>query len=681
MGPSKRCHYAGLVPNRLAESTSPYLRQHADNPVDWYPWGDEAFEQAAALDRPVLVSIGYSACHWCHVMAHESFEDRATADLLNSTFISIKVDREEHPDVDAIYMEAVQSMTGSGGWPMTVFCDANRRPFFGGTYFPKVANHGMPAFTSLLEAVATAWAERRDELTRQSDELISEIETRLAPPKGIATIPGAVELVKGAVDRFSEIFDREHGGVGRAPKFPQAPMLELMLRADQMRFFGTREMVETTLASMASGGIYDQLGGGFSRYSVDRTWTIPHFEKMLYDQASLARLYLHAFQATGDPRWRQVATETIRYVLRDLRLPGGGLASAEDADSEGEEGRFYVWTREELIHSLDVAGYQGDVEAVCRWYGIHKEPNFEHGTSALVREIRGDLIRPPQIEAARAVLFQARTKRVRPALDDKVLTEWNAMMISVLAEAGGALGDEDLVAEAVTLGEFLLSSLRRPDGRWLRSYQGGRAEHLAVATDYAWLTDCFTRLNEATGAARWLDAASECANGLLTYFSAPDGGFFLSGEDAIGLPVRPRDSFDGVLPGAVSIATSSLVRLGALLADPRLTSRAESALESSATALERAPLALAHLIGSAVQLEFGALELVIGAGQADLLRDLRTRYLPDAVVAAGERTASELWEGKEDGYAYVCRGGVCLAPVADLSALGASINNALAGIR
>jgi uncharacterized protein YyaL (SSP411 family) len=681
MGPSKRCHYAGLVPNRLAESTSPYLRQHADNPVDWYPWGDEAFEQAAALDRPVLVSIGYSACHWCHVMAHESFEDRATADLLNSTFISIKVDREEHPDVDAIYMEAVQSMTGSGGWPMTVFCDANRRPFFGGTYFPKVANHGMPAFTSLLEAVATAWAERRDELTRQSDELISEIETRLAPPKGIATIPSAVELVKGAVDRFSEIFDREHGGVGRAPKFPQAPMLELMLRADQMRFSGTREMVETTLASMASGGIYDQLGGGFSRYSVDRTWTIPHFEKMLYDQASLARLYLHAFQATGDPRWRQVATETIRYVLRDLRLPGGGLASAEDADSEGEEGRFYVWTREELIHALDVAGYQGDVEAVCRWYGIHKEPNFEHGTSALVREIRGDLIRPPQIEAARAVLFQARTKRVRPALDDKVLTEWNAMMISVLAEAGGALGDEDLVAEAVTLGEFLLSSLRRPDGRWLRSYQGGRAEHLAVATDYAWLTDCFTRLNEATGAARWLDAASECANGLLTYFSAPDGGFFLSGEDAIGLPVRPRDSFDGVLPGAVSIATSSLVRLGALLADPRLTSRAESALESSATALERAPLALAHLIGSAVQLEFGALELVIGAGQADLLRDLRTRYLPDAVVAAGERTASELWEGKEDGYAYVCRGGVCLAPVADLSALGASINNALAGIR
>jgi hypothetical protein len=403
------------VPNRLAQSTSPYLRQHAENPVDWYPWGDEAFETAAALDRPVLVSIGYSACHWCHVMAHESFEDATTAALLNSTFISIKVDREEHPDVDAIYMEAVQSMTGSGGWPMTVFCDPNRRPFFGGTYFPKVANHGMPAFTSLLEAVATAWNERRDELTRQSDELISEIETRLAPPKGVATVPGATVLVGAAVDRFSEIFDRDYGGVGRAPKFPQAPMLELMLRADQIGFAGTREMVETTLASMASGGIYDHLGGGFARYSVDRTWTIPHFEKMLYDQASLARLYLHAFQATRDPRWRQVATETLQYVLRDLSLEGGGLASAEDADSEGEEGRFYVWTKEELIHALDVTGYDGDVEAVCRWYGIHKEPNFDHGTSALVREIRGDLIRPPAIEAARAILFRALTTRCSPS--------------------------------------------------------------------------------------------------------------------------------------------------------------------------------------------------------------------------------------------------------------------------
>jgi len=681
MSPPKRCHYAGLVPNRLAESTSPYLRQHADNPVDWYPWSDEAFEAAAALDRPVLVSIGYSACHWCHVMAHESFEDAATAALLNSRFISIKVDREEHPDVDAIYMEAVQSMTGSGGWPMTVFCDSKRRPFFGGTYFPKVANHGMPAFTSLLEAVATAWSDRRDELVRQSDELIAEIETRLAPPAGTAKLPSAVTLVGAAVDRFSEIFDREHGGVGRAPKFPQAPMLELMLRADQMGFAGARAMAETTLAAMASGGIYDHLGGGFARYSVDRTWTIPHFEKMLYDQASLARLYLHAFLATGDPRWRQVATETIRYVLSDLSVPGGGLASAEDADSEGEEGRFYVWTKEAIIHALDVAGYDGDVEAVCRWYGIHKEANFEHGTSALVREIRGDLIRPPEIEAARAILLAARATRVRPALDDKVLTEWNAMMISVLAEAGGALGEDHFIEQAVALGEFLLSSLRRADGRWLRSYQGGRAAHLAVATDYAWLTDCFTRLNEATGEARWLRAASECAAGLIANFSAPDGGFFLSGADAVGLPVRPRDSFDGVLPGAVSIATSSLARLGALLADPALTARAELAVQSSSTAIDRAPLALAHLIGTAVQLEFGALELVIGAGRADLLRDVRSRYLPDAVVAAGERTASELWEGKDDGLAYVCRGGVCLAPVADVSALDACINRALSGIR
>jgi uncharacterized protein YyaL (SSP411 family) len=600
---------------------------------------------------------------------------------LNAEFISIKVDREEHPDVDAIYMEAVQSMTGSGGWPMTVFCDSKRRPFFGGTYFPKVANHGMPAFTSLLEAVATAWSERRDELSRQSDELISEIETRLAPPKGVATVPSATVLVRGAVERFGEIFDPEHGGVGRAPKFPQAPMLELMLRADQMGFAGTREMVETTLAAMASGGIYDHLGGGFARYSVDATWTIPHFEKMLYDQASLARLYLHAFQATGDPR-----VAPGRH--RDDCTTCFATSACQEAASPQQR------TPTPKARRAASTSGPGGAHPRARRGGLRRR---RRGGLSLVRHPQGAELRARDLGArardprrpdptagdrgGAAILFRARATRVRPALDDKVLTEWNAMMISVLAEAGGALGEDRFVEQAVILGEFLLSSLRRADGRWLRSYQGGRADHLAVATDYAWLTDCFTRLNEATGEARWLLAASECAEGLISYFSAPDGGFFLSGADAMGLPVRPRDSFDGVLPGAVSIATGSLVRLGALLADPVLTSRAEFAVESSATALERAPLALSHLIGSAVQLEFGALELVVGAGQAGLLADLRTRYLPDAVVAAGERTSSELWEGKEDGFAYVCRGGVCLAPVADLGALEVSLDHALAGIR
>ena len=670
-----------LIRDISPSELSPYILQHTGNPVDWYPWGDEAFAAAAALDRPVFISIGYAACHWCHVMAHESFEDATTAELLNTKFISIKVDREEHPDVDAIYMEAVQSMTGSGGWPMTIFCDAQRRPFFGGTYFPKVAAHNMPAFSSLLEAVATAWVDKRDELSRQAVELTDAIAERLAPPTGSATRPGAAVLVTTAVDRFSQIYDSGFGGVGTSPKFPQAPMLELLLRARQMGNVSAGEMVETTLAAMASGGIYDHLGGGFARYSVDRTWTIPHFEKMLYDQVALARLYLHAHQATGDPRWRQVCEETLEYVLRDLTTESGGLASAEDADSEGEEGRFYVWTAESAAHALDVAGFSGDVEAVLAWYGLDLEPNFEHGTSALTRPLRGDLLRPPEIEAARAVLFAARNTRIRPGLVDNVLTEWNAMAISVLAEAGGALDSTRFLSAAVDLGEFLLANLRREDGRWLRAFQGGQAAHLGVATDYAWLTDCFTRLAEATGEAKWLLEAKRCADDLIGIFSAPDGGFFLSGEDATGLPVRPRDSFDGVVPGAVSMATGALVRLGSLLADDLLIARAELAVESSTEALVRAPLALAHLIGSIIQLDFGAMELVVGKDLPDLLRTIRSRYLPDAVVLVGERTDSALWEGKADGFVYVCRGGVCLGPVADATALDTTLAQALASVR
>lgn len=667
----------GPVTNRLADSTSAYLRQHAENPVDWYPWGDEAFERAGELDRPVFLSVGYAACHWCHVMAHESFEDGQTAALLNSKFVSIKVDREEHPDVDAIYMEAVQAMTGAGGWPMTVFCSPDRKPFFGGTYFPKTANHGMPSFTSLLEAVATAWSEHRDDLLQQSDEMIAAIEARLAPPEGDGARPHALALMNAAVVRFSEIYDPEHGGVGNAPKFPQAPMLELLLRADQVGLPGCAEMLETTLEAMASGGIYDHLGGGFARYSVDRFWTIPHFEKMLYDQAALARLYLHAFLHTGDRRWRQVAVETLDYVLRDLGATGGGLCSAEDADSEGEEGRFYVFTPDEVEHALDVAGYDGDVDAVLAWYGLDGKPNFEDGSSALTRATRGDLLRPDGIEEARRVLFAARAQRVRPSLVDNVLTEWNAMAISVLAEAGGALSKQRFVDSAVEIGHFLVSSLKRSDGRWMRAYQGGRAEHLGVATDYAWLCDAFTRLAEATGEASWLEEARSCAYDLIAIFSAPDGGFFLSGTDATGLPVRPRDSFDGVLPGAVSMATSALSRLGALLADDVLVARAERAIESSAPAVVRAPLALANLIGSIVQREFGAMEIVVAGEMPELVQSVRSRYLPDAVLAVGERTDSALWQDKEDGSVYVCRGGVCLAPVKDLSALDESLRTAL----
>ncbi|MCU1375203.1 MAG: hypothetical protein JWO68_2489, partial [Actinomycetia bacterium] len=387
--------------NRLAEETSPYLRQHADNPVDWYPWGDEAFAAARERDVPILLSVGYSACHWCHVMAHESFEDPAVAGVMNELFVNVKVDREERPDVDAVYMEAVQAMTGSGGWPMTVFLHPDGRPFYGGTYFPPDARHGMPGFVDLLRAVDDAWRTKRHELDEQAAELTETIR-RSASVGGGGAIPGA-EALDQAVDGLLAAFDGQWGGLGRAPKFPQTMSLDLLLRR------GVVDQVVVSLDAMASGGIYDHLAGGFARYSVDERWLVPHFEKMLYDQALLARAYLHAWQVTGFERYRQVLEETVGYVLRDLAAPGGGWCSAEDADAEGVEGKFSVWALDEV---LEVGG-----QATADWYGVTAGGNFE-GANILHRPVRGDLLRPPEVEAGRAALFQRREGRVRPGLDD-----------------------------------------------------------------------------------------------------------------------------------------------------------------------------------------------------------------------------------------------------------------------
>ena len=489
--------------NRLAGETSPYLRQHRDNPVDWYPWGDEAFARARELDRPLLVSIGYSACHWCHVMAHESFEDEATAAAINERFVAGKVDREERPDVDAVYMDAVQALTGGGGWPLTVFLDTKGRPFFGGTYYPKVASRGMVAFSTVLDAVSTAWADRRGELEEQAERLTTAVAGRLGPTVANDRTPSATDALGGFLQRFFEIYDPGYGGFGRAPKFPQPPTLELVLRAGEAGNTAALVAIETTLAAMASGGIYDHVGGGFARYSTDRQWLVPHFEKMLYDQAGLARLYLHAYQVTGDERWHQVTSETLDYVLGDLRDPAGGICSAEDADSEGEEGRFYTWTAEELDEALPP-----DLLAAAReWYGVGDTANFEANRSILFRPVRGDLVRPDDVEAARRALHRGAATRVRPGLDDKVLTEWNAMAVTALAEAASVTGEERYRGAAVEVAEFLLGALRRPDGRWLRSYQSGRAAHLGLLGDYAWLTECLVRLAECTGEARWVRAA------------------------------------------------------------------------------------------------------------------------------------------------------------------------------
>ena len=642
--------------NRLATETSPYLRQHRDNPVDWYPWGEEAFARARVEDRPIMLSVGYSACHWCHVMAHESFEDPDVAAVMNELFVNVKVDREERPDVDAVYMEAVQAMSGQGGWPMTVFLTPDGQPFFGGTYFPRTAMGGRPGFVDLLRAVDQAWAERRDELVAQAGHLASSIATRAGILGGAGRGDVGAGLIEGAVTALAASYDAEWGGFGRAPKFPTPTLIELVLRAwRRTGDAATLEMAVNTLDAMASGGIYDHLGGGFARYSVDAFWMVPHFEKMLYDQAGLVRAYLHAWQATGEPRFRQVVEETVAYVLRDLRAPEGGFYSAEDADSEGEEGLFYVW-RYDDVHAI------GGPAAVA-WYGVTPAGNFE-GANILHRPVRGDLVRPAEIEAARARLFEVREGRVRPGLDDKVLTEWNAMFTSALAEAAAALGRDDWLAAAVANGDFLLSSLRREDGRWLRSWQrDGGARHLAYAVDHAWLVDTFTRLAEATGQARWIEAARSAADALVELFADPDGpGFFTVGSDAEQLIVRQKDLYDGATPSANSVAGVALFRLSALTGKRSYAEQSLALQSGMAEMLGEHPGAFTHLLAAVDMAVSGVSEVVIPGKRPDLVSAVQGRFLPNAVLAWGERYDSPLWEGREDGRAYVCQDFACQLP-------------------
>ena len=659
--------------NRLAGETSPYLRQHQDNPVDWYPWGEDAFSRAILEDKPILLSIGYSACHWCHVMAHESFEDPDTAKVMNDLFVCVKVDREERPDVDAVYMEAVLAMSGSGGWPMTVFITPDGRPFFGGTYFPPEPRHGLPSFVQLLQAVDEAWRERRGEILGQADELSNAIRARTETG---APSPGDIsgDLLERAYGMLREQHDAAWGGFGRAPKFPQTSMLELLLRAHAHNGSAdTLQMVQTSLDAMASGGIYDHLGGGFARYSVDQVWLVPHFEKMLYDQAALARVYLHAWQVTGEDRYLQVVTETIDYVLRELRQTEGGFSSAEDADSEGEEGRFYVWPYDDFVNVAPEP-------EVAEWYGVTPEGNFE-GANILHRPTRGDLIRPEQIEDARQRLFTERLMRVPPGLDDKVLTEWNAMFLSALAEAAAATDYEEWFLAAVANADFLLRALRRDDGRWLRSWQGGRAKHLAFASDHAWLVDAFTRLGEATGEARWIDAARDTADRMLDLFwDADGGGLFTVGSDAEQLIVRAKDLIDGATPSANSVAAVALLRLSALTGEQRYAEKAEAIVRLVREPMTQQPTAFTALLAAVDLLVSGVTEIAV-VGDVDLhdnVHDLveavQTRYLPTAVLAWGEPYESPLWESRDDGHAYVCKNYACQQPVTDPDALVAQLS-------
>ncbi|MCU1358105.1 MAG: hypothetical protein JWM89_3523 [Acidimicrobiales bacterium] len=659
--------------NRLADETSPYLRQHAENPVDWHPWGEEAFAEARATDRPILLSIGYSACHWCHVMAHESFEDPATAAVMNELFVNIKVDREERPDVDSVYMDAVQAMTGSGGWPLTAFLTATGEPFFTGTYFPPTSVPGRPSFLQVCRAIDDAWKHRRPELAEQAARITAHL--------GAASLPGAggvpsATLLSDARDRLVAEHDPTWGGFGGAPKFPQTMSLDLLLRHHHRHADpDALAVVERSFDAMAAGGIHDHLGGGFSRYSVDERWLVPHFEKMLYDQALLARAYLHAWQATGSERHRIVLEDIVAYVLRDLRHAAGGFYAAEDADSEGVEGKYYVWTPAEIREVLGL-----DADPVLAWWGVDDRGNFDGAT--ILNRLHGmpGEPEPPLVTDARRRLLEAREARIRPGLDDKVLTEWNALMIATLAEAGAATGNRLWTQAAVTAAEFLLERLRTPEGRWLRSWQDdgsgeGRARHLALAVDHAALVDAFTRLAEATGQARWIAAAEVVADDLIRLFWDPEQpGFFTTGDDAERLVTRAKDLLDQATPAANSLAAVGLLRLAALTGVDRYRDHAEALIAAVVEAAAKHPTAFAHLLAAVDLVVHGIDEVAIVGDAAPLVLAVQTRYLPGAVLAWGEPYDSPLWQDRADGLAYVCRNFTCQAPVADPESLVAQLH-------
>ena len=691
--------------NRLAEETSPYLRQHADNPVDWYPWGDEAFERARAEDRPILLSVGYSSCHWCHVMAHESFEDPEVAAVMNRLFVNIKVDREERPDVDAVYMGAVQAITGQGGWPMTVFLTPGGEPFHGGTYFPKESSHGRPGFVDLLEAVDDAWQHQRGELVDQATKLTGALRNAsVAPTPGAAGAVAAElalnpELAVDAVETLLADFDARYGGFGGAPKFPQAMTLDFLIQHAVARpRETTMEMITTSLDAMAAGGLYDQVGGGFHRYSVDAFWLVPHFEKMLYDQALLVRTYLHAYLLTGEARYRRVVEETIGYVLTDLAHPDGGFFSSEDADSEGVEGKFYGWSLGEIV---EVCG--DDAEEIIACFGVTEAGNFTDphtGFSAnVLHAVDPTATRSAAATRGLAALARRRRNRVRPGLDDKVLTGWNALFLRALAEAAAALERDDWMDAARANSRFLLTALRRGDGRLMRSWQAeGGARHLAYAEDHAALIEALVTLAEVDDAA-WITDAQQIAAALVAQFTDPDGvGFFTTGRDAPSLIVRPKELMDNAVPAENSLAAEGLLRLAAFVGDSDGDGDGEIAAPALAYLRWLAPTMVKH--PSAFGLALVAYEraarplievAIIGAREntGALAREVFGRVLPGSIVATGlgdadaDTTAlSPLLVDRAvapgGAMAFVCEGYACRAPTDDPVTLRAQLDAALA---
>jgi uncharacterized protein YyaL (SSP411 family) len=645
--------------NRLADATSPYLLQHKDNPVDWWPWCDEAFAEARERGVPVLLSVGYAACHWCHVMAHESFEDPAAAAYVNKHFVPVKVDREERPDVDAVYMEATQAMTGHGGWPMTCFLTPGGEPFFCGTYFPPVDRPGMPSFRTVCQSVTKAWVERREEIEAAGADVVRQLAERTQEPGASADGITTTQL-DGAVLRLRTEFDDSNGGFGGAPKFPPSMVLEFLLR--QHARTGDPEalaMVASTCERMARGGIYDQLAGGFARYSTDARWVVPHFEKMLYDNALLARVYAHWWRATGAPLARRVAEETCDWMLAELRTADGGFASALDADSEGEEGKFYVWTPDEV----------GPVAA--QLFNVTPDGTFEHGRSVL--QLLDDPADSGQWQAERARLLELRATRVRPARDDKVVAAWNGLAVAALAECGVLFDRPDLVDAATACAE-LLARVHVVDGRLRRVSRDGVAGAPAgVLEDYGDVAEGLLALHQVTGDARWLDLAGVLLDTAVAHFADGNGGFFDTADDAERLVRRPQDPTDNATPSGLAALAGALVTCAALTGDAERRAVAERAVGTVAPLVERFPRYAGWAAGVAEAIAAGPLEVAV-VDAPELAAVARRATSPGAVVVTGG--ASPLLADRPAGAAYVCQGFVCDAPTTDPRELAARVGAA-----
>jgi uncharacterized protein YyaL (SSP411 family) len=680
--------------NRLINETSPYLKQHAHNPVDWYPWGPEALARARQLDRPIFLSIGYSACHWCHVMERESFENEEIARILNEHFVSIKVDREERPDLDQIYMASVQMLTGQGGWPMSVFLTPDLRPFFGGTYFPPEDKYGRRGFRSLLLLLADAWQTRRDEINRAAEDITTHLQSfgQLPPAEGEL----GPDLLRRAAEGLARAFDSTHGGFGQAPKFLHTMDLRVLLRA--WKRFGDNHalhMVRLTLDRMAMGGIYDHLGGGFARYSTDARWLVPHFEKMLYDNALMVGVYLEAFQATGERFYRDIVEETLGWVAREMTSPEGPFFSTLDADSEGVEGKFYVWTADEIVQVLG----EPEAELFSAAYGVEPGGNWEEGHNILYRtktfEQLAWLHHLPEEElrkrlaAARQKLFAARSRRVRPGLDEKVLTSWNGLMIAAYAQAASVLENADYARAATRAADFLLTRMRTTEGRLLRTWSAGAEPKLnGYLEDYAFLLDGLVSLYEATFEPRWMAAALELSRSMIEQFwDASAGGFFYTGRDHEQLIARGKDPHDNATPSGNAMAVTALLRLAKLTGRAELQAKAEATLRAYTGLLAAHPFAAGQML-IALDFYLGPVQeiAVVGDPAADetrqVLRLIRGGFRPNQVVAfkpkVGDGRAEELVpllaeRAAKDGVTtYVCENFTCQAPLVGVAAVKAA---------